>query len=79
MGAQIFEIIDNQIKANDPPETGEAMERLLALGWDQLDAKKMVGQCIAIEIFNVMKHQEPFNKERYVRNLNKLPEEPFGD
>lgn len=76
---QIFGIIKNQLKDNNPPETKEALKRLKGLGYSDLDAKKFIGQCIAVELFNIMKYKKPFDLLRYTSNLNKLPEEPFDD
>lgn len=76
---QIFEIIKNQLKANNPPETKQTLERLKGLGYSDLDAKKLIAQCIAVELFNIMKYKKPFDELRYISNLKKLPKEPFGD
>jgi hypothetical protein len=76
---QIFEIIKNQMKSNNPPETRQNFDRLIGMGFSDLDAKKLIGQCVAVEIFHVLKHKEPFDEKRYVSNLNKLPEEPSED
>ena len=73
---QFMEVIDNQLKQNDPPETKATLERLLKAGYSRTDAKKYIGQCVALEIFNVLKKGEAFNEERYVKNLNNLPGEP---
>lgn len=75
----IFEIIANQLRANNPPETKKALKRLKEMGYDDLEAKKAIGRCIAVEIFGVIKYDKPFDLGRYVKNLNKLPEEPFDD
>ena len=75
----IFQIITNQLRANKPPETKLALERLKALGYSELDSKKLIGQCVAVETFHILKHKTPFNESRYISNLNKLPEEPFDD
>jgi hypothetical protein len=74
---QIFEIIENQIKSNAPPETKQTLKRLVDSGYSEQDAKILIGQCIAVELFNILKLQMPFNNDRYVSNLKKLPEEPF--
>jgi predicted Zn-dependent peptidase len=74
---QIFEIIDNQIKSNDPPETKQTLDRLIKLGYSTKEAKMLIGQCLANEIYDILKYKTPFNLDRYVKNLNKLPEEPF--
>jgi hypothetical protein len=76
---QIFEIIKNQIALNQPAETNQTLERLKGSGYTDLEARMLIGQCLAVELFDVFKHQKPFNKNRYVLNLEKLPEEPFDD
>lgn len=74
---QIFEIIENQLRDSDPPETKTTYDRLIKDGFDKLQTKQMIGNCLAVEIFDVMKHQKPYNNERYVKNLQALPKEPF--
>ncbi|MDT3738828.1 MAG: hypothetical protein RO257_04930 [Candidatus Kapabacteria bacterium] len=74
---KIFEIIENQLRLNDPPETISTYERLLKQGFDDFQTKQMIGQCVAVEIFNVLKFDKPYDNERYVRSLNILPKEPF--
>ena len=74
---QIFEIIKNQIRDNNPPETKKTFDRLRKQGYDEFQAKQMIGQCLAVELFGVMKHGTPYNHERYVKNLKALPKEPF--
>jgi len=76
---QIFGVIKNQLKANNPPETKQTLERLKGLGYSDLDSKKYIGQCIAVELFNIFKHGKPFDEKRYISNLKKLPKEPFDD
>jgi len=74
---QIFEIIRNQIKDNDPPETKITYNRLIKQGYGDFETKQLIGQCIAVELFQVLKFQKPFDENRYVKNLNNLPKEPF--
>jgi hypothetical protein len=73
----IFKVIANQMRINKPPETKQTFVRLKGLGYSDLDAKKYIGQCLAIELFRMLKFQVPFNEARYISNLNKLPIEPF--
>ena len=75
----IFDVIDNQIKGNDPPETRETFNRLLREGHSKTETRKLIGCAIAVEIYDVMKHQRPFDRERFVDNLRRLPELPFND
>ncbi len=74
---EIFQIIENKMKGNDPPETKQTYQRLLNMGFSKLDVKKYIGQCVAVELFNIMKHKQPFDQKRYLENLNNLPKEPF--
>lgn len=74
---QIFEIIKNQLKENNPPETKATYDRLQKQGFDEFQTKQMIGQCLAIELFNVIKFSKPYNNERYIKNLKALPKEPF--
>jgi hypothetical protein len=76
---QIFAIIENQIASNTPPETKLTLERLSNLGYNNEDARTLIGQCLAVEMFSVLKLQKPFSNDRYISNLRKLPEEPFDD
>ena len=74
---EIFLIIKNQLDANDPPETKITYDRLISLGYNEFETNQLIGQCVAVEIFEVIKQQKPFNKSRYIKNLNQLPKEPF--
>ena len=74
---QIFEIIDNQIREEKPRETKQTFDRLLKSGYSNTDTKKCIGQCVPVELFNIMNQQQPFDEKRYVQNLMKLPKEPF--
>jgi hypothetical protein len=50
---------------------------LQKLGFDDFQTRQMIGQCLAVELFDVMKNRKPFNNQRYTKNLLALPEEPF--
>ena len=75
--AIILEVVDNQLKANDPPETRSTLDRLLAEGYSEKAAKELIGCVVTSEIFDVTKNKEEFNLKRYVDALNKLPQLPW--
>lgn len=75
--AQLFEIIDNQLRDNDPPETKETVDRLLRDGYDAFLIRQMIAQCILVEVYDVINAGVPYNNERYVKHLQALPNEPF--
>lgn len=74
--AAFMEIVDNQIQDNEPPETRETLHRLQSQGFSEQDAKRYIGQAVCVEVWNILKHQRTFNRERYLRNLKNLPQEP---
>ncbi len=74
---QIFEIIKNQLRDNDPPETKATFDRLRKQGFDDFQTRQMIGQCLAVELFEVMKFGKPYNNARYIKNLLALPKDPF--
>lgn len=76
---QVSEVVDNQISANDPPETSGALTRLQELGYDENDAKTLIGKCVEVEIVDILKSGDSFDKNRYLDNLSTLPKEPNKD
>jgi hypothetical protein len=74
----ILEVVENQLNANDPPETGKTLVRLMSEGYSEEDAKNLIGCVVTSEIFDVMKNQKPFDHERFVKALKDLPKIP-GD
>lgn len=54
---QILQIVENQLKNNDPPETKQTYDRLLKSGITEEDTRIYIGQCEAVEIFDIMKYQ----------------------
>jgi len=73
---QIFVVIRNQMEENNPPETNKTYNRLIKEGYSDFETKQLIGQCVAVELYNVFKHKKPFDEKRYVRNLKQLPEKP---
>ncbi len=41
---QIFEIIENQVESNTPPETKQTLKRLVDSGYSDQDARMLIGQ-----------------------------------
>jgi hypothetical protein len=76
---QILTVVANQLKANNPPETRKTLERLKALGYNDKEARKLIAQCVAIEIYDMLKFKRPYDNQRYISNLNKLPQDLFDD
>lgn len=75
-GEAIVEAVENQIAENNPPETKETLERLIKNGESRENAMRYIASVLSIEIFGALKHQEPYNHERYINNLKALPKLP---
>ena len=77
--ASLFEVIENQIRANDPPEARETLDRLVREGHTREASMKLIGCALVSEIHDVLKSEAPYSNARYVANLERLPELPWGD
>ena len=74
--ATILEVVENQLRDGDPPETRETLDRLMREGHSEADAKLLLGQAVTVEVYCIWKEKKPFNRERFVRNLENLPAQP---
>ena len=77
--AAIMKVVENQIRSNDPPQTRQTFERLVAAGHSEKEAKRLIGCVVSAEIFDVLKKNEPFNLDRFVKGLNNLPAMPWDE
>lgn len=73
---QFLEVVENQLRADEPKATRLTLERLEAEGYDREAAKQLISACVAAALFDVMKNNQPFDEARYTINLNRLPELP---
>jgi hypothetical protein len=76
-GEAIVEVIENQLADNNPPETRKTLDRLIKLGETRENAIRYIATALSVEIFGALKHQEPYNNERYIKNLKALPKLPY--
>ncbi len=75
--ALILGVVENQLRDNTPPETRETLERLMASGTSREEALRLIGCVLAAEIFDVLKHQREYDRQRYVDRLHDLPKLPW--
>ncbi|MCK4294534.1 MAG: DUF1841 family protein [Planctomycetes bacterium] len=75
--ATILQVVANQLRANDPPETRQTFDRLVSQGISAQDAKIYIAQAVCVEIWDALYNKKPFNRERYLKNLKRLPKEPL--
>ncbi len=68
----ILEVVENQLRANDPPETRQTLQRLLAVGYSRQEAVEMIGSAVAAEIWYMLREKEAYDPVRYQAALRKL-------
>lgn len=66
----VLEVVNNQLRDNDPPATKTAYQRLLDAGYSASEAKEKIGSVVLEEIYDVMKENQPYNEKRYTDALN---------
>jgi hypothetical protein len=75
----IHEVVENQLRDLDPPETKETFDRLIEEGYSEEQARTLIGLVVAGELFDILKYRKPYNRERYVTALRRLPELPVDE
>ena len=68
----ILEIVDNQLKSNDPPVTKHAYTRLLDAGYTSIEAKEKIGAVISEKIYDILKSGAKYNEAEYEQALNEM-------
>ena len=77
LGKMVLEVVANQIRDDDPPETRQTIKRLEAEGYTADEARRLVATAVTVELFHIMRDHETFNRKRFVWNLAHLPREPW--
>ena len=68
------EALENQITANDPPETALTLARLLREGVAEDAAWRWLSAVLLQEMSLIVRHNRPFDHDGYVAALRRLPE-----
>jgi len=70
--AAIVEVVENQIRDGNPPETRQTLERLQAAGYSRQQAVEMIGSAVVEEIWAVLHDNKPFDRARFTALLDQL-------
>ena len=68
----VLEVVDNQVRDNNPPETKATLERLMKSGHSRKEAREMIGAAIATQIWEIMVQEAEFDEAKYSAELRKL-------
>ena len=70
--ALLLEVVDNQLRDNDPPEARETLNRLIAAGYPREKAKERIASVVITHIYDIMHDSKAFDSEKYKRDLLEL-------
>lgn len=76
---KLFKVVKDQIQLNKPPETAITLNRLKQQGYSETEAMMLISKCIEVDIFDLYQHGKKYIKNRYISNLQRLPDEPIED
>lgn len=76
LNAAIMEVVENQLRNLDPPETRQTYDRLLAEGFPEQEAKRLIAVVVTTEIYNILKSSRTFDKAKFIKALSDLPKLP---
>ena len=68
----VLEVLDNQLRMNNPKCTKKTLKRLMSLGYTEAIAKEMIAAVLLEDIYDILNSQKPFNEKKYAKKLNKL-------
>lgn len=68
----ILEVVDNQLRDNDPSMVREVYDRLTAEGYSVRETKEKIGAVVLEEIYDDMKENQPHDEKRYVDALKNM-------
>ena len=77
LGRAVLEVVENQIRDNEPPETRQTVARIVGEGYTEDEARRLISCAVTVEIWHIIRHREPFNRARFLWNLAHLPREPW--
>jgi hypothetical protein len=72
--ATFLEVVDNQIRDDNPAVTRQTFERLQREGHSAAEARRFIAGVVAAEVFEIAKHKQPFDEARFVERLHQLPD-----
>ena len=68
----ILEVVDNQLRDNNPPMVREVYDRLIEEGYSTREVKEKIGAVVIDEIYDVMKENQPYDEKQYTDALKNI-------
>lgn len=68
----LLEVVENQLRDNDPPISRITLSRLIEAGYTREQAKEKIAAVVIGHIYDMMKDGKPFDGAAYERDLKEL-------
>lgn len=75
----LLQMVDQQLRTQDPPETRRTWRRLQAAGFSADEAREMIASVVWDEMRSMSEEDRPFDRRRFARLLDRLPDLPEPD
>ena len=75
----LFEIIENQMKADNPPETKVTYHRLTAAGHSRKETMKLLACVLLVELNDMVREKRIYDEASYVKKLKALSRLPWEE
>jgi Domain of unknown function (DUF1841) len=69
----LHQVVANQLLADDPPETWQAVQRLAGRGYDWHNIMHMIAAVVGDDLYQMLNEQRRFDRDDYARRLSELP------
>lgn len=68
----LLEVVENQLRNNDPPITRITFDRLISDGYTKVEAKERIAAAVIGQIYDMLRDGKSFNIEEYESELNSI-------
>ena len=68
----ILEVVDDQLKMNEPACTRQTFDRLIELGSNEKEAKEKISAVLLEEMYYILKYKKKLDEQKYADKLNSL-------
>lgn len=68
----LLEVVENQLRNNDPPITKITFDRLISNGYTKAEAKERIAVAVIGQIYDMLHDGKQFNIEEYESELNSI-------
>jgi hypothetical protein len=74
--ASLIEVVENQLRANDPPAVAVTLARLLGAGHERDEAVALIGAVLMVELNEMLRSKREYDAASYAGKLANLPALP---